>query len=147
MFPAPKTGSYLQLYDQLGMQMRSCRGRSLLHLIRDPRVWVQSVGEGGQPSCWGRGSRCESDFGSRMANRRESTPRLCSQGRQGFRTKAAKAAEELSRFSSVQSTPFPRLALEKSRMISTDRRLRPFQWPSCGCVGREWCRLGIVAVW
>jgi hypothetical protein len=60
----------------MGMQRRSCRGERLLHLIRDPRVWVQSVGEGGQPSCWGRGSRRESDFGSRMANRRE-PPHVC----------------------------------------------------------------------
>ena len=139
MFPWPTTGSYLQLHGQLGMQRRSCRGERLLHLIRDPRVWMQSVGKGGSPTAGVEGvegSRCESDLWEQDGQPERVHPTSVFAGRQGFRTKATEEAEELCLVTLLTTYPFPMACARKIQNDSTDRQLRPFPWPSCWCCGR-----------
>jgi hypothetical protein len=112
------------------------------------RVWVQKRWEGRAAQLLGsRGSRgvgVNQTFESRMANRRESTPRLCSQAGRGFVPKPQRRQKSCVSLLYLQPTPFPWLALEKSRMISTDRQLQPFPWPGCLC----WMGSGVdLALW
>jgi hypothetical protein len=73
-----------------------------LHLIRDPRVWAQSVGRGGSPTAGVDGVEgvgVNQTFGCRIANRRESTPRLCSQADRGFVLKPQRQQKSCVSFS------------------------------------------------
>lgn len=106
----PKTGLALACCVANGdMQMKILQWRnvSCISLIRDPRVWVPSLGKGragqGSPTAGSREvgvNQIRQTFGSRMmANREEAisppTPRWWFAGRQGVCTEATEAAEEL----------------------------------------------------
>jgi hypothetical protein len=147
MFPGRKTGSYLQQHGQWG-----CRGDpaeenvsciSFVTLV----CGCRALGREGSPAAGVEGVGVSLTLGAGWPTG-ESHPTFVFAGQAGVSYQSHRGSRRAVSFLyfTLQSTPFPWLALEKSRMISTDRQLRPFPWPSCGCVGREWCRLGIVAV-